>query len=146
MPPELDLPITRARAVQIYQQPQQMIEPQIDGYASSYFEWIGAGSYEAGTEQGAMFRAERNVERLHFGFSEEALFLRLDFTKWNGATSLIAIFYAPRGFVLKTKPLTREGAQKFTIITPGGVELKRETIAAADIVEWEIALLDLVLK
>ncbi len=146
IPVDLEIPITRAKAVQIYERPTELIHPHIDGRASSFFEWIGAGSYEPGSEQGAMYRAERILEKIHFGFSEESLFLRIDFVKLPPDTSLTLVFFEPRDFVFKTKPLTRNGATGFGIITPGGVELRRDTIAAGEILEWEIALLDLALK
>jgi alpha-amylase/alpha-mannosidase (GH57 family) len=146
IPPQLDLPITRTCAVQVYDLPQELIAPHVDGYASSYFEWIGAGVYEPGSEQGSMHRAERIVEKIHFGFSEDALFVRIDPAKWQPNTSFQIVFFQPRGFILKTGPVTRSGLQGFTIVTPKGVELKRENFAAAEIAEWEIPLLDLAIK
>ena len=128
-----------------YELPQQLVAPTVDGRLSSYFEWMGAGSYEAGSEQGAMFRSERLLEKLYFGFDEQALYLRLDLAKWENL-SLAVKFFQPANFILKTKPLTRKGAQEFTIKTPGAIEIKRTTLAAREIIEWEIALLDLALK
>ena len=147
-PAELDAPITRARSVTRYELPQSLIDPDIDGRLSSYFEWFGAGSYQPGSEQGAMHRSERALEMLHFGFNEESLFLRFDFTPRRSLahTALSILFYEPRGFVLKTRPLARDRALEFTITTPGGIELKRDTIALGEILEWEIPLLDLTLK
>jgi len=145
-PAALELPvIANTKAVRNYELPHQMIAPRIDGRLSSYFEWMGAGSYEAGKEQGAMFRSERFLEKMQFGFSEESLCLRIDPRKW-GEISLAVRFFQPDRFLLKTKPLSRSGRQEFTITTPGGIEIKRTTLAAADIIEWEIALLDLALK
>ncbi|MEI8341594.1 MAG: hypothetical protein WCH43_08690, partial [Verrucomicrobiota bacterium] len=145
-PAELELPvIASAKVVRNYEPPQQLIAPRIDGRLSSYFEWMGAGSYEAGSEQGAMFRSERFLEKMHFGFSEESLCLRIDLRKWGGL-SVAVRFFQPDRFLLKTKPLTRDGRQEFTITTPAGIEIKRNTLAAVDIIEWEIAMLDLALK
>lgn len=95
-----------------------------------------------------MHRSERALEMLHFGFNEESLFLRFDFTPRRSLahTALSILFYEPRGFVLKTRPLARDRALEFTITTPGGIELKRDTIALGEILEWEIPLLDLTLK
>jgi alpha-amylase/alpha-mannosidase (GH57 family) len=143
-PTELDRPITTAQTVRRYNAPTQLISPRMTGY-STYFDWIGAGCYAAGSEQGAMFRADRFVEKVAFGFNEESLFLRIDLAKW-GAVSVGVSFLQPRGFSLKTPTLTRTGQQSYILITPGGVELGRETIAAAEIIELEIALLDLALK
>ena len=106
---------------------------------------MGAGSYEADHGQGAMFRSDRFLQEMLFGFSEESLCIRIDPAKW-GPVSLVLRFFQPDRFLLKTKPLTRGGAQEFTITTPSGIEIKRKTLAAADIIEWEIPLLDLALK
>ncbi len=38
------------------------------------------------------------------------------------------------------------GPRGYTLTTPGGVELRRATIANREIVEWEVPLLDLALK
>jgi len=145
-PSELELPvIASAKAVWNYELPRQLVAPRIDGRLSSFFEWTGAGSYEAGSEQAAMFRSERFLEKMHFGFSGESLCLRIDPRKW-GEISLAVRFFQPDRFLLKTKPLARDGRLEFTIATPAGIEIKRDTLAAADIVEWEIALHDLGLK
>jgi alpha-amylase/alpha-mannosidase (GH57 family) len=145
-PAELELPlIAGAKPVRNYEPPRQLVAPLIDGRLSSYFEWTGAGSYEAGSEQGAMYRSGRFLEKMYFGFGEESLFLRIDPRKWE-AVSLAVRFFQPDRFLLKTKPLARDGGQEFTITTPSGVEIKRATLAAAEIIEWEIALLDLALK
>lgn len=147
-PAELDAPITRTRAATRYELPQSLIEPEVDGRLSSYFEWFGAGSYQPGSEQGAMHRSERLLEMIHFGFNAESLFLRFDFVPRQPLEkmALSIVFYEPRGFVLKTRPLGRGGALEFSITTPGGIELKRDTIALGEILEWEIPLLDLTLK
>lgn len=148
-PAEMDAPITRARALTRYELPQSLIDPDIDGRLSSYFEWFGAGSYQPGSEAGAMHRSERLLEMFYFGFNEESLFLRFDFPHRQRLDDLAitVVFYEPRGFILKTRPLRRDGsALEFTITTPGGIELRRDSIALGEILEWEIPLLDLTLK
>ena len=145
-PAVLDLPvITGAKAARSYDPPRQLIAPRIDGRLSSYFEWMGAGAYEAGTEQGAMFRSERILEKFYFGFGEESFFLRLDLRK-RDEFLIVVRFFQPDGFVAGLKPPAQGARREFTIVTPGGVELTRETIAAGEIIEWEIALADLALK
>ena len=144
-PAVLEAPITRAKAATVYKTPESLIEPEIDGVLSSYFEWMGAGFYQPGSEQSAMYRSERLLDGIWFGFGVESLYLRFDFLKWDGA-SLKVVFYEPRGFILKAGPFGADGASEFTLTTPGGVELRRASIAARDIVEWEVPLLDLALK
>lgn len=125
--------------------PESLIEAEIDGALSSYFEWLGAGFYQPGSEQGAMFRSERVLDGIRFGFGAESLYLRFDFLK-HADVSLKVVFYEPRGFVLKAGPFGADGVREFTLTTPGGVELRRTTIAKREIVEWEVSLLDLALK
>jgi len=141
-PAELDHPITRARAASIYELPQQLIRPVINGRLDSYFDWIGAGSYTAGTEQGAMYRSDRFLDKMYFGFDESRLYLRLDLLKWDHL-SVAVNFSKPQGVVLKTDVITRNGKQSFTITNPDGKVVKRETLAARDIIEMSIALADL---
>lgn len=143
-PVALDRAITQTRVAQRFQPPTQLVSPRMTGY-STYFDWIGAGVYEVGSEQGAMYRADRILEKLSFGFNEDALFLRFDLVKWE-PVSLVVTFQQPRGFSLKTAPLKRTGTQSYVIVTPGGIELRRENLAAAEIIEIEVALLDLALK
>jgi len=129
----------------VYQMPESLIEPEIDGVLSSYFEWMGAGFYQPGSEQSAMYRSERLLDGIRFGFGAESLYLRFDFLKWGNA-SLKIVFYEPRGFMLLSGVLPTNGPGEFILTTPGGVQLRRASIASKDIVEWEVPLLDLALK
>ena len=141
-PAELDQPITRAKATAVYELPQQLIQPGINGRRDSYFDWIGAGSYTAGSEQGAMYRSERFLEKMYFGFDDNTFYLRLDLLKWDHIAVSVK-FFQPEGFLLKTGVINRGGQQAYTITTPAGKALKRETFAAADIIEWSVAVADL---
>ncbi len=141
-PPQLDRPINRAKVTQLFEVPTQFITPRVNGRLSSYFEWIGAGQYTAGVEQGAMYRSERMLEKMFFGFDASCLYLRLDMLKWE-RVSLVLSFSQPAGFTLHTPPLTREGRQSFAIKRARGKELIRDTFAAADTIEWAVALADL---
>lgn len=143
-PVELEAPVILAKAeVRRYELPTQLINPSITGRLS-FFGWIGSGSYRAGAEQGAMYRTERILDKLHFGFNHQSLYLRFDLRKW-APFALKVKFLQPAGFILETGTLKRTGKQGFTIHTPSGAELHRETLAAVDIVEWEITLADLAL-
>jgi alpha-amylase/alpha-mannosidase (GH57 family) len=144
-PAALEAPITRARAAHVYRMPESLIEPEIDGTLSSYFEWLGAGFYQPGSEQSSMYRSERVLDGIWFGFGAESFYMRFDFLKWADA-SIKVVFYEPRGFLLKAGPFGVNGTREFTLTTPGGVELRRNSIAKRDIVEWEVPLLDLALK
>ncbi len=61
--------------------PVGLLNPVLDGRASSYFEWLPAGIVETDAPSGTMTGGERHepaVKRLLFGFDLENLYLRLD--------------------------------------------------------------------
>lgn len=92
-PAALDVPISRRRAEPLYTVPERLISPSLDG-GESFFDWLGAGSYAPGSEQGAMYRAERLVSRVQFGNNEETFFIRIDLRK-RAAAELIVQFHQP---------------------------------------------------
>jgi alpha-amylase/alpha-mannosidase (GH57 family) len=71
---------TQPPSVEI-RRPTGLIQPEIDGEVTNYFEWVGAGSFEAGTVAGAMHQVSEHSSRIlavEFGFSLEHLFIRVD--------------------------------------------------------------------
>jgi len=61
--------------------PAGLVTPTIDGEASSYFEWLGAGSLEVVDAVGAMHQSDRPrqvVTEIQFGFDRDHLYVRLD--------------------------------------------------------------------
>ena len=73
---------------------------EVTGRRSSYFDWMGAGCYVAGSEQGAMYRSERILKEIHFGNDTESLYLRLDPLLWKSVTVRIE-FHGPRHAALE---------------------------------------------
>ncbi len=61
--------------------PSGLVQPRIDGAVTNYFEWLGAGLYLPDPRFGSMHGAARVWEALYYGFSREALFLRLDLSE-----------------------------------------------------------------
>jgi hypothetical protein len=62
-------------------EPTALLEPKLDGEESSYFEWLGAGVYEAQDLAGAMHQTTRAALRLasvRFGFDRQHLYVRVD--------------------------------------------------------------------
>jgi hypothetical protein len=62
-------------------EPTALFAPVLDGEETSYFEWLGAGTYLVGDAAGAMHQAERTVPALkciRFGCDRGRLFVRLD--------------------------------------------------------------------
>jgi alpha-amylase/alpha-mannosidase (GH57 family) len=65
----------------IQQETTALIAPSLDGEQSSYFEWLGAGTYEVRDAAGAMRQSDRRaslVTMVHFGFDRERLYVRVD--------------------------------------------------------------------
>jgi alpha-amylase/alpha-mannosidase (GH57 family) len=78
---ELAEPIKRPRTTALSVPPTGLIRPQIDGVVTNYFEWLGAGLYLPDPRSASMHGAARVWQALYYGFSPEALFLRLDLTE-----------------------------------------------------------------
>jgi alpha-amylase/alpha-mannosidase (GH57 family) len=78
-PEELSRPILRTASRGICVEPSGAIRPTIDGEVTSYFEWIGAGSYRVDERSGSMHGKKFLVSEVLFGSDGENLFLRLDF-------------------------------------------------------------------
>lgn len=67
-----------ARAVAVEtREPFQLIRPTLDGEAQRYYEWMGAGYFDVAFQKGAIFTGEPLVRRVHYGFDEGTLYLRL---------------------------------------------------------------------
>jgi alpha-amylase/alpha-mannosidase (GH57 family) len=78
-PEELSRPILRAANPEIFIEPSGAIRPVIDGEVTSYFEWIGAGSYRVDERSGSMHGKKFLISEVLFGSDGANLFLRLDF-------------------------------------------------------------------
>lgn len=78
-PSELSKPILRTREVAIHYPPVSPITATIDGEVTSYFEWMGAGSYRVDGRSGSMHGKRFLVKELFYGLDETSLSLRLDF-------------------------------------------------------------------
>ncbi len=81
IPDVLKTNICRSEVARETRKPTDLITPQIDGLITSFYEWAGAGVYEAGRNMVAMYRSERCVESVHFGSDLANFYLRVDFCK-----------------------------------------------------------------
>ena len=79
-PDALAAPIKRIKAWDVAIPPSGLMEATIDGKVTSYFEWIGAGVYTPDKRAGSMHGAAQFFEALYYGYSRQALYLRLDLT------------------------------------------------------------------
>ena len=85
--------------------PTGLIQPEVDGEVTNYFEWVGAGSFEATRVAGAMHQVSESSSRIlsvEFGFSLERLFIRVDGGRpmrelLVGALGLTVRFLKPAG-------------------------------------------------
>ncbi len=58
-------------------QPRTLISPHIDGYDRRYYDWVGAGTYDARRQAAAIEVGKARFARLDFGFDAQNFFLRL---------------------------------------------------------------------
>jgi hypothetical protein len=79
VPDVLKTNICRSELAHEARKPTELITPQIDGQITSFYEWSGAGLYEAGRSMGAMYRSDRLVDAIHFGSDLQCFYLRVDF-------------------------------------------------------------------
>ena len=75
---DLAVPIKRPRVRAHTVAPSAQINPKIDGRVTNYFEWMGAGLCQPDYRSGSMHGVAQLVEALHYGYSDQALFLRVD--------------------------------------------------------------------
>src|SRR3954447_3385736 len=78
-PEELSRPILRVTVEEVSVEPLGAIAPTIDGEVTSYFEWIGAGTYRVDERSGSMHGKKFLVREVQFGSDGSNLFVRLDF-------------------------------------------------------------------
>ncbi|MHB1606071.1 MAG: glycoside hydrolase family 57 protein [Leptospirales bacterium] len=58
--------------------PVDFVQPIIDGMITHYYEWTGAGVFDAIRTQGAMFLGTAIIQKLFFGFDRDRFYLRVD--------------------------------------------------------------------
>ena len=85
VPEELYLTnITTEPPAMVVHPPTGLIRPLLDGEATSYFEWVGAGQLELESSSGSMHqvsRVRRAVTAVRFGLDDSRLLVRLDFSR-----------------------------------------------------------------
>ena len=81
IPEVLKTNICRSEVLQESRRPTDLITPTLDGIVTSFYEWAGAGVYEAGRNLVAMYQSERCVDAIYFGSDLNNFYLRIDFRK-----------------------------------------------------------------
>ncbi len=139
---------TRQVAVAI-EEPSSGLHPVLDGEVSSYFEWLGAGTFEAEVAAGAMHQvADRapSLTRIAFGWDDTALFVRVDAS--CSAIELAArglsvnvTFLSPTGYRVVADRSLADGA-RLLVRTPSGLWEAQSCpgllAAAGSILEFQI--------
>jgi alpha-amylase/alpha-mannosidase (GH57 family) len=75
---DLAAPIKRPRVHALTVAPSAAINPTIDGRVTTYFEWLGAGLCQPDYRSGSMHGVAQLVEALYYGYSDKAVYLRVD--------------------------------------------------------------------
>lgn len=128
---------TRAMVARI-RRPTGLIRPTIDGEATSYFEWVGAGSVEGAADVGAMHqvgpRAD-GISLVSFGFDEAHLFVRVEGTRpmrdlLVGTLGLTFRFLKPAGIQVV---LRRDGRQADVLMVKRTAKGDWDVVACEDL-------------
>ncbi len=148
-PAVLDEPI-RGYSSPVFRPPSRRIAPRIGAGEEAQVEWLEAGTYLPGAEQGTMHRGDRVGQKLWFGCDRSSLYLRLDVVGLPGEGVPLALWLqVTRSDTLgpvqaRTDPIKKDGPVSFTILPPGDKPLRRSTaFAGLDRIEWKLALRDL---
>jgi alpha-amylase/alpha-mannosidase (GH57 family) len=80
-PDELAEPIKRQPVRAEILPAAAFLQVRVDGRDSSYFEWMGAGLYSPDHRDSAMHGRTRMLRQLHYGFSIDHFYVRLDLFK-----------------------------------------------------------------
>jgi hypothetical protein len=75
---DLAVPIKRPRVQARTVAPSAQIQPKVDGRITTYFEWMGAGLCQPDYRSGSMHGVAELVEALYYGYSDKAVYFRLD--------------------------------------------------------------------
>ena len=78
VPDALNEPLIGVREARPFHLPVALLAPTLDGRVSDFFEWQGAGTIDPAPPLGAMWKSQKFFRGIFFGFSVDALFLRLD--------------------------------------------------------------------
>src|SRR5580704_2465269 len=112
-PDALAHPIKKAPELGRREPPESFLEVTVDGRETSYFEWLGAGSYATDPRGGTMHGRKRALVALYYGFSEKYFYLRVDpveeaiaeipdfqlrLTLWDSRETSITVRVAKREF------------------------------------------------
>lgn len=140
LPPALlEEPITAMRVAPLYSRPERPVRRELSGRRSSYFDWMGAGRYVAGSEQAAMYRSGRILKEIYFGNDSGSLFFRLDPLQWKNVSIRIE-FHGPQNGALEFVLQPRAGISSYVWTDGAGVLSQHHAVAVIEVVELAVPL------
>jgi alpha-amylase/alpha-mannosidase (GH57 family) len=152
VPEFLNQPLISVPEPHTAKQPVNLLSPTIDGLVSDFFEWRGAGTIDPAPPLGAMWKSSRLFTYIGFGFSLDALFLRLDpdedaLAGLAGVTAEVHVLTSAAASRLRF-PLTDGAPDTFSLLSAVGDAPMTETgrystIARRKIIELAVPLKDL---
>jgi alpha-amylase/alpha-mannosidase (GH57 family) len=98
-PDELSRPILKVTAAEFHVPAAGPIRATIDGEVTSFFEWLGAGTYRVDARHGAMHGHRYLIRELLYGSDGQSVYLRIDFEA--GTERLLAGMHARLNFAVK---------------------------------------------
>jgi alpha-amylase/alpha-mannosidase (GH57 family) len=142
VPHILQVPICRSETARVFHSPTSLIKPAIDGRVTSYYEWMGAGKYEAERTASTMYRTERVVQAIWYGFDARHLYIRLDYCDQNTWPEGVALQFHLQAAKKLLVAVQRDSSGRVTadLQTPGG-NLPCE-VAYNEVLEFAVALDD----
>jgi len=156
-PKYLDKPVKRLKAFRPTREPVYLIQPEIDGEITNYYEWLSAGYFDIEKAKGAMHQIETVLKAFYYGFSRTNLYIRLDCNldlTANGdcaGFSFGLITYTPAEFKLQLKHDAENGGCVLILYKLGEKEtweeVKRlESFSVRKIIELAVPFEDLKIK
>jgi alpha-amylase/alpha-mannosidase (GH57 family) len=140
LPPAiLEEPITSMRVAPLYHKPERPVSRTLSGRRSSFFDWMGAGSYVAGSEQGAMYRSERILRQFFFGNNPDSLFIRFEICEWENITIRVD-FHGGHSASLEFSPKPETGASRYRFETSDGESEEIPRLAVGEVAEIAVPL------
>ena len=141
LPPALlEEPITSMQVTPLYRKPEHPVSGKMTGRRQgSYFEWMGAGCYVAGSEQGAMYRSDRMLKQFQFGNDAGFLYLRVELVRSENV-SLRIEFHGAAKASLEVQSLRQVGPGTYRWSDADGVSTDCPGLAVQDLVEMEVPL------
>jgi alpha-amylase/alpha-mannosidase (GH57 family) len=151
-PKHLDRPIKQLKAFKPTREPVYLIEPEIDGLVTNYYEWLSAGYFDIEKAKGAMHQIETVLRAFYYGFSQTNLYVRLDcavgFSEICQSLTFALLTFAPQEYKLELSFKDQPSLTLYHLEDPQGwVKVKELTSFAANkIIEFAVPFADLGVK